>query len=339
MINGRASAAKRAIVRHPLNPVLEPSGAPYESTTAFNAGVAKFQGRYVMLFRNVYGFTKEQMQERCGKGQGWPETKSSLGLAFSRDGVKWEVQGKPVEIPLELKGAGCAYDPRLTVIDGVCHVCFAVDTPNGIRGGVARTEDFAKFEVLSLSSPDNRNMVLFPERIGGRYVRLERPFPVYGRGGKELFDIWHADSADLRSWGGQKLVLDARDVPFAKGKIGPGAPPVKTRKGWLAAIHAVALGDEELVSWHGGWRKTYYAGLMLLDLDDPSKVIGLAREPLLAPEAAYELDGFRGSVIFPGGMVLEDSGEVKIYYGAADTVECLATAHIDDLLELCAPCR
>ena len=71
---------------------------------------------------------------------------------------------------------------------------------------------------------------------------------------------------------------------------------------------------------------------MLLDLDDPSKVIGMAREPLLRAEAEYELDGFRGSVIFPGGMILEDDGEVKIYYGAADTVECLATASVEELL-------
>jgi beta-1,4-mannooligosaccharide/beta-1,4-mannosyl-N-acetylglucosamine phosphorylase len=75
---------------------------------------------------------------------------------------------------------------------------------------------------------------------------------------------------------------------------------------------------------------------MLLDLDDPQKVIGLSRQPLLAPEAPYETkDGFRNGVIFPGGLILEKNGEVKIYYGAADTVECLATAHVDDLLALC----
>ena len=82
------------------------------------------------------------------------------------------------------------------------------------------------------------------------------------------------------------------------------------------------------------WRKIYYAGLMLLDLDDPSKVIGIYDKPLLAPETPYEKIGFRGDVIFPGGMILEDSGEVKIYYGAADTVECLATADVNDLLNL-----
>ena len=95
--------------------------------------------------------------------------------------------------------------------------------------------------------------------------------------------------------------------------------------------------ERELPAWHSNWHKVYYAGLMLLDLNDPSKVIGMGRTPLIAPEAEYECKGFRGEVIFPGGMILEDSGEVKIYYGAADTVECLATANVDDLLGFCEP--
>ncbi len=330
----------QVLERCAANPVLTKDMVPYKATMTFNAGVAKFQGRYVMVFRDECGFTKEEMTAHRDRGVPCPKGRTLLGLAFSDDGVKWEVQPKPLAINPdcgEICGSG-VYDPRLTIIDGVCHICFAVDTPNGIRGGIARTEDFERFEVLSLTAPDNRNMVLFPERIGGRYVRLERPFPIYGRAEKELFDIWLAQSPDLFFWGGHKLLLDAKAVPFAGGKIGPGAPPVKTKAGWLAAFHAVKkLERGELLSWHGGWNKVYHAGIMLLDLCDPSKVIGFSREPLLSPETDYELDGLRGSVIFPGGMLLEDSGEVKIYYGAADTVECLASAHIDDLIALCKP--
>ena len=88
--------------------------------------------------------------------------------------------------------------------------------------------------------------------------------------------------------------------------------------------------------WEAAWKKRYTAGLMLLDLDHPQRVIGLCRAPLLVPEAPYETSGgIRNNVIFPGGMILEDTGEVKIYYGAADTVECLATADVEDLLRLC----
>ena len=214
-----------------------------------------------------------------------------------------------------------------------------MDIRHGVRGGIAHTEDFDGFEILSMTVPDNRNMVLFPERIGGRVFRLERPFPVYGRGGGERFDIWSSSSPDCRCWGDSKLVLGVEDVPFANSKIGPAAPPIRTKKGWLTTFHAVNITpDRRLEGWEKTpWRKEYLAGLMLLGLEDPAKVVGLYESPLLRAERSYELNGFRGSVIFPGGMIAEDDGSVKIYYGAADTVECLAYASIDELLELCHP--
>ena len=202
---------------------------------------------------------------------------------------------------------------------------------------MAVTDDFERFEVLCMSTPDNRNMVLFDRKIGGKYVRLERPFPVYSRGG-DRFDIWMSDSPDLEYWGRSRLVLAVEDVRFANNKIGPGAPPVWTSKGWLTTFHAVDLDPSRGINgWEDRpWQKRYTAGIMLLDLEDPSRIVGLYDQPLLAPEASYEKQGgFRNDVIFPGGMILEDSGEVKIYYGAADTVECLATAGLDDLLKLC----
>ncbi|MEI6846031.1 MAG: glycoside hydrolase family 130 protein, partial [Candidatus Firestonebacteria bacterium] len=228
------------------------------------------------------------------------------------------------------------YDPRLTVLEGRCYLCFAADTNHGLRGGMAVTTDFQKWELLSMTVPDNRNMVLFPEKIGGKFVRMERPFPVYSRG-KDRFDIWLSDSPDMKYWGNSKLVLAVEQLPFANDKIGPGAPPVKTKKGWLSLIHTVDL-DNELGknSWEVKWQKRYCAGIMLTALDEPARVIGYSRQPLLVPEASYEISGgIRNNVIFPGVMILEDSGEVKIYYGAADTVECLAVAQLDDLLNLC----
>ena len=190
----------------------------------------------------------------------------------------------------------------------------------------------------------------FPEKIGGRYVRLERP--VDTAGANHLADtnarMWMSYSTDLRHWGDSQHVLGTADIPFANRKMGPGAPPVRTDKGWLTTFHAVWRDDGRgRNGWGKKWPKIYMAGLMLLDLDDPYKVVGFCDQPLLAPTAWYEtgndvpdgieFDGFREDVIFPGGMLLEHDGEVKIYYGAADTVECLATAHVDDLLELCQP--
>jgi beta-1,4-mannooligosaccharide/beta-1,4-mannosyl-N-acetylglucosamine phosphorylase len=127
-------------------------------------------------------------------------------------------------------------------------------------------------------------------------------------------------------------------VAFANDKTGPAAPPIRTPKGWLTTFHAVWRDPEvNFGGWEPSWHKAYYAGLMLLDLENPAKITGLCPEPLIKPEAPYERNGFRNDVVFPGGMILEDSGEVKIYYGAADTVEALATAHVDDLLALCQP--
>lgn len=316
------------IQRHPANPLLRPQDVPYGPAMVFNAGVTKYQGKYVMVFRNDFGDESEQTI--------LPHNTTNLGLAFSDDGIHWDIRPKPCWTWNDDEVIR-VYDPRLTVIDGKCCMCFAVDTKHGLRGGIASTEDFEHFEVLSLSVPDNRNMVLFPERIRDKYVRLERPFPVYSRGGIDRFDMWLSDSPDLKYWGGSKLVLAVEQVPFANDKIGPGAPPVKTDKGWLTTFHAVDIDRARGKNgWEDSWQKRYSAGIMLLDLEDPSRIVGMSPSPLLAPEAEYETEGgFRNNVIFPGGMVLEESGEVKIYYGAADTVECLATADVNDLVRLC----
>ena len=321
--------------RHPLNPILSAKDIPFKASLVFNAGVCKWQGKYMMLFRNDYGSTEEGWRAARAEGKPYPGLSTNLGIATSDDGVHWTPGPQPVWAVRDDEVLR-VYDPRLTVVDGRVVVCFAMDTRHGLRGGIATTDDFERFEILSLSTPDNRNMVVFPEKVGGNYVRLERPMPVYSRwGGPEQFDIWLSESPDLRFWGKSRLVLGAEKVPFANSKIGPAAPPVKTPRGWLTTFHAVRRSESDLYSWEGGWRKEYLAGLMLLDLDDPSKVIGLSREPLLPPVEDYETTGFRGNVIFPGGMVLEDSGEVKIYYGAADTVECLVTATVEELLSLC----
>ena len=316
------------IHRHPDNPVLSAPQVPYEAGLVFNAGVAKYQGRYVMVFRNDFDRGPDSPHPR----------QTNMGLAFSDDGVQWTVEPEPCWAWKD-EEVRRVYDPRITIIDGRCHLCFAIDTWHGVCGGIAVTDDFAHFEVLSTSAPDNRNMVLFPEKVQGRYVRLERPFPVYGRiGGEERFDIWFSDSPDLRYWGNTHLVMGVEHVPYANNKIGPGAPPVRTDKGWLTTFHGVDVDPSRGKNgWEDAWQKRYCTGIMLLDLEEPWRVIGMAKEPLLAPEAEYEVEGgFRNNVIFPGGMILEEDGEVKIYYGAADTVECLARADVGDLIELCS---
>ena len=328
MSDERSEEAAGVMQRFPGNPVLSADDVPYPAKLVFNAGVTRWRDRYVMVFRNDFDL-------RDGV---WPR-QTNLGLAFSDDGIEWQVAEKPC-FSMKTEEIRRAYDPRLTVIEGRCYMCLAVDTRHGIRGGVAVTEDFEDFEVLSLSAPDNRNMVLFPERSDGMFMRLERPFPIYGRGAPEAFDIWFSRSPDLRYWGDTELVLGSEQVPFCNNKIGPAAPPVRTDAGWLTVFHAVYKDDErELPSWAGGWTKLYMAGVMLLDLDEPWKVIGMSPEPLLVPqpECDYEWHGFRGGAIFPCGMVVEEDGTARLYYGAADTVVALATARVEDLIALCRP--
>lgn len=313
-------------------PILTSADMPYESMLVFNAGVTKFNGKYIMVFRNDYGTTPE----RYIKEKHMPGT--SIGVAVSDNGIDdWKVRDfHLMDNHRTLAESGREirrfYDPRITVIDGKPYLCLAADTKHGVRGCIAEIDDnFENVNVISMSVPYNRNMVLFPEKIGGRYVRLERPMNGWYN------EIWCSFSPDLRHWGDSTLVLDNRNMPFSNDKIGPGAPPIKTEKGWLATFHAVDVDEARGKNgWEEKWQLRYTGGIMLLDLEDPTKIVALSKKPLLASELPYETDeGFRQNVIFPGGMILEDDGEVKIYYGASDTYECVATANVDDLVKLC----
>ncbi len=316
-------------------PILTKSDIPYGAELVFNAGVAKYQGKYLMVFRNAYGTDKGDFESGANT-----EFSDSVGIAYSDNGIdNWHVLPSPLVDSKDMHGE-CErlYDPRITVIDGTPYLCLAKDTHHGVCGCIAKLNaDLNGIEIISSTVPDNRNMVLFPEKINGMYVRLERPFPVYSRGGKDRFDIWISKSPDLKYWGESELLLGVEDVPFANDKIGPAAPPVKTDKGWLTTFHAVDIDNTRGKNgWEERWQKRYTAGIMLLDSENPSKVIGMCKEPLIAPDLPYETDeGFRQNVIFPGGMIAEPDGSVKIYYGASDTVECVATARLEDLIDLC----
>ena len=245
-----ALTSSSVVTRHPSNPLLTAADIPYDATLIFNAGVTKYEGRYVMAFRN-------DVMPQPGEHRGPHET--TIGLAFSDDGINWQAEPKPW-IKLESDEIRRAYDPRLTVVDGRCYLCFAVDTQHGIRGGIAVTDDLDDYEILSMSPPDNRNMVLFPKLVDGKFARLERPFPIYGRGAPEAFDMWFSDSPDCRYWGNEQLVLGSEQVPWCNCKIGPGAPPVRTDAGWLTLFHAVNKDEStELPAWHANWHKTYTA--------------------------------------------------------------------------------
>lgn len=320
------------ITRYP-DTILSRHDVPYPSALTFNAGIVRHEGRYIMLFRNDYGSYEEQRLDG-----------TNIGLAFSDDGIRWKVEPEPV---LDGKWFGDTfepgevvrlYDPRITPMDGRFYVSFAIDTRHGVCGGFAVTDDFHHYEPLSVVVPDNRNMVLFPEKINGNFVRLERPMPVYSRGG-DRFDIWLSESPDCVYWGKSRFVLGVEDVPFANNKIGPGAPPIKTDRGWLMIYHAVDFDPSRGKNgWEAAWKKRYTIGACLLDLEKPWKVIGRMDEPLMAPEGYWEVEeGMRTNALFPCAALVDEEGKLRIYHSAGDAILRLATADLNDVLDLCKP--
>ena len=316
-------------------PILRACDLPYDSSLVFNAGVIKYRGEYIMVFRNDYGVDRAGYENENRRFTG-----TSVGIARSKNGVTgWVADPVPLidsNDPNKDPELRRLYDPRIIEIEGKLYLCLAMDTRHGIRGCIAQlSEDLKSYRIISASVPENRNMVLFPQKIGGEFVRLERPMPVYSRG-RDRFDIWLSRSPDLVYWGRSELVLGVEDVPWANDKIGPTASPIKTERGWLTLFHAVDKEEDRGKNgWEKQWKKRYTAGMMLLDLYDPAKVLSVYTQPLIAPDLPWETDeGFRENVIFPCGMLLEDDGEVRIYYGAADTCVGLATAKLSDLLSL-----
>jgi len=313
--------------RHPSNPLLRDRDVPYPTALAYNGSAIRWEGRYVMLFRNDHGSFERQALD----GQ------TDVGLAFSDDGVRWEVAPEPV-----WKASGgewrSVYDPRLQIVEGRPVVTVAMDTAHGLRGGIAVTDDFRTFDLRHTTLPDNRDLVLFPERIDGLYVRLDRPFLAFGPMAQAGYSLWLSRSPDLRYWGDHELVLPIESVPYADDRIGPGTPPVRTDRGWLTVFHAVTKDEARGKNgWEPTWTRRYVAGALLLDLGDPTKVVGMSRAPILEPEAPYETEGgYRNDVVFPTSLLV-DGDEARLYYSAADSWCCLATGSLAELVTACEP--
>jgi predicted GH43/DUF377 family glycosyl hydrolase len=301
------------VERYPGNPVLTGRDFPRSSGIArvFNSGITKFRGKYVMACR---------AEDRALRNFIW--------LADSDDGFHFVPRGAAVALPhadpeFAEYTEGMYYDPRITEIDGVFYLLHAAHSGHGCRLSLVKTEDFQSFRWLGfISETDNRNGVLFPEKIGGLYARLDRPNTAGDRG-----DIWVSYSPDLVYWGRSRCVMKNSAVRWAWSKIGPGAVPIKTPQGWLEIFHGVRTQCKS--------HYVYQLGVALLDLADPSRVLAVAREAILEPEEQYELVGQTPSVVFTSGAVVEDDGSVKLYYGGADTVMCVATTSVARLLDAC----
>jgi beta-1,4-mannooligosaccharide/beta-1,4-mannosyl-N-acetylglucosamine phosphorylase len=249
-------------------------------------------------------------------------------LARSKDGVHFTPDPAPVKWPApdETHAETCVYDPRITPIDGGYVILFASQgEQHGVRIGMVRTKDFVEFERLPAASEQgNRNGVLFPEKIGGRYCRFERPF---GNPHTDPAGIWLSYSPDLIHWGQARPVLMPRPGGWWDNfKVGGGAVPIRTDKGWLNIYHGTTKTCSGIL---------YFLGVAMHDLDDPSKVIARGEDPILWPELPYEQNGRVPNVVFACNALVDRDETVRIYYGAADTNIGLAEGKLQDLIDAC----
>lgn len=245
---------------------------------------------------------------------------SHLRVARSEDGVLFAVDPDPTIVPTSRLEEYGIEDPRITLIDGVYHVTYVSVSRLGITTSRLTTTDFRSFKREGVMfDPDQKDVVIFPEKIGGRYVALTRPMPgSFGR----VLGIWMALSDDLDSWGDHQPVALPRPGMWDEMRIGASCVPFRVDGGWL-----------EL--YHGSDRANRYGmGAMLLDAGDPSKVLARTPRPILAPEVEYEHDGFLRDVVFPSGhLPVDDAGSrIRVYYGAADETLCAVEFDVSQIL-------
>jgi predicted GH43/DUF377 family glycosyl hydrolase len=241
---------------------------------------------------------------------------SHLRLARSKDGIRFEIKEIPTMSPsIEYETFGLE-DPRISFIDGVYYIHYVGVSPLGVTTCLASTRDFDSFRRHGvIFCPENKDVVLFPDKIAGRFYALHRPVsPLFSKQ-----DIWLAESPDLMVWGNHRHLFGPRAGSWDEAKVGAGAVPVKTKQGWLEIYHGVDRSNR------------YCLGAALLDRDEPWKILARSIEPIFRPETDYECKGFFGNVVFSCGLLCEDS-TLKMYYGAADTSTCYAELSLDDIL-------
>ncbi len=304
------------IKRYSGNPILTPEDVPYPVETVHNAGVSRYQGTYLMLFR-------------AHRANG----RSILGLAESSDGYEFTVRPQPFMTPAT-DGVFAEYeeygveDPRICQIGDEYLITYSAYSRHGVRIALARTKGWERVERVALiSQADMRNVVLFPgtfpdHRTGvRRYARLDRPHSEISK-----WAIWISFSPDLIHWGDSQIVMKPVTYHWDEMKIGPGATPIRTARGWLSIYHGVFPTMDGSV---------YRLGVALHELENPARVIGVCDRWILSPETPCEVTGYVHNVVFSCGAVPEEDGTVKIYWGGADTVMNVGTANIEELVDLC----
>ncbi|MEC8190351.1 MAG: glycoside hydrolase family 130 protein, partial [Verrucomicrobiota bacterium] len=247
----------------------------------------------------------------------------TMHVGFSNDGIAWDIDPQPLKMTAdhpEIPSHSRFYDPRLTLLEGTYYFTWCIDSLQGPCIGLATTKDFKHFEQHeNLMPPANRNCVIFPRKINGKYAILHRPSD---RGHTPFGDIFYSESPDMTYWGKHRFVFGTLESSWQSTKVGPGPAPIETTEGWLLIYHGV---------WTSCNGYLYYTGGALLDLDEPWKVIARSKDYLLAPTELYERVGDVPNVVFPSAAVT-DGDAVRIYYGCADTCVSIAEGQISDIV-------
>lgn len=301
------------LLRHPENPILLPDPASeWECYNVFNPGVTYNNGLFHMLYR--------------AQGCDWV---SRLGYAVSEDGVHWNRMRQPVLVPYDASSSRGIEDPRITEIDGVCYLTYTAygsvfkgtGEPTHMGGGIlpmiARSTNLITWDVIGpiVVGEDNKDHVLFPRKIGGRFATLHRP----------RRNIWLAYSDDLVVWNRSAMhwIMGPRPenpAGWDSLSIGGNGPPIQTPHGWLVFYHGY------------GSDHVYRQGLCLLDLDDPTRVLRRPQAAIFEPQEMWELRGDVDNVVFScANPVVE--GMVYFFYGGGDHVIGLATCALDEALD------
>jgi predicted GH43/DUF377 family glycosyl hydrolase len=296
--------------RHPANPIIKPSDIDWMDVDAvFNCGQTMFEDKTILLL------------SICPRG-GEP----ALHIGKSENGVDFKINPEPFIKRTDNREwhdfDNWVIDPRVTRIDDGYYIIRPMNSKVGPFGFLQKTTDWMTYESIGcVSLPCNRVPCLFPEKIDGLYYRLDRPYNF------KTGEIWLSASPDLIFWGKHRLLLDVPYSPvWATEKIGP-TPPIKTDAGWLVIIHGV-------ITYAGGGR--YSLGAVMLDLEEPWRVIGHSKGWILTPDEPYEFMGNCQNTIFSCGAIADPEKDlIRVYYGAADTCIGLATGALSELINDC----
>lgn len=309
------------------NPILVPNRDHYwEEFATFNMCTIKKDKTIYGLYRAISAVDRLNPQNQT----------SIIGIAKSKDGINFE-ERTPFIIPKEEFDLHGCEDPRVTFFEGKYYIFYTAlsrypFSPEGIKVGVAVSKDLKKVEERHLVTPFNaKAMTLFPKRINGKIVVIFSihtdipPAKICIAKLDKIEDLW-----DESFWEEWMKDLDNHSFDFRRNQydhLEVGVPPIETKHGWLLIYSHI----QNYFESPDRLDRIFGVEVLLLDINDPTKIIGRTAGPILVPSEAYELSGYVSNVIFPTGALL-DGDKLSIYYGAADTTTCLAYLSLKDLI-------